>query len=248
MDALSISAASGMKARIESLEMLANNLANQASPGYKTDREFYSLYIAPEALESLDASVAPTPPTVPVIERHWTDFAQGALTATGNPLHVALSGRGFFRVAGTEGNLYTRNGSFRLSPAGRLETHDGFPVLSRDGREINLNPSRAVDISQTGELRQDGALIAQLGVVEINQPSALVKQAGTYFQFQDSTAGTKPAEASIHQGHLEQSNQSPAEGAVRLIAVMRQFEALTKAIQIGGEMNRRADEVARLAS
>ena len=70
MDALLTAAASGMKARLESLDMLANNLANQNSPGYKVDREFYSLYIAPEALADLDASVLPTPPTVPLVERH----------------------------------------------------------------------------------------------------------------------------------------------------------------------------------
>jgi flagellar basal body rod protein FlgG len=224
--------------------MLANNLANQASPGYKTDREFYSLYIAPEALDSLDASVTPTPPTVPVIERHWTDFSQGPVVSTGNPLNVALSGRGFFTVSGPDGNLYTRNGSFRLSTAGRLETHDGLAVLSDAGRPIVLNPSRAVEISATGELRQDGAPIARLGVVEVSQPEGLSKQAGTYFKI-DTPGGTRPASATVHQGHLEQSNQSPAEGAVRLISVLRQFEALTKAIQIGGEMNRRADDIAR---
>ena len=75
MDALTTAAASGMKARMESLEMLANNLANQASAGYKSDREFYSLYISPEAVAQADATVV-APPVVPVIERHWTEIGR----------------------------------------------------------------------------------------------------------------------------------------------------------------------------
>ena len=131
MDALSVAAASGIRARMESLEMLANNIANQSAPGYKSDREFYSLYLAPEALEASRGGTALMPPMLPVIERHWTDLSQGALTSTGSPLDVALSGSGFFVVTGPSGPLYTRNGNFRLSPQGDLETQEGYPVLDQ---------------------------------------------------------------------------------------------------------------------
>jgi len=76
--------------------MLANNLANAATAGYKSDREFYSLYVAPEALEPALAGFSAAPATLPVIQSHWTDFNQGTLTPTGNPLDLALSGKGFF--------------------------------------------------------------------------------------------------------------------------------------------------------
>src|SRR6185312_9331939 len=71
MDALTGAAASGLRARMESLDMLANNLANTETGGYKIDREFYSLYVAPEA------AGADAPTTMPVIEKAWTDFSQG---------------------------------------------------------------------------------------------------------------------------------------------------------------------------
>jgi flagellar basal body rod protein FlgG len=248
MDALLIAAASGMKARMESLEMLANNLANQASPGYKTDRESYSLYVAPEALAGTGADVIPLAVTAPVIERHWTDFSQGSLTATSNPFDIALSGRGFFTVQGESGPLYTRNGHFRLSPAGRLETQDGFAVLDSENRPIMLNRAFDIEITPTGLIRQQGQPVAQLGLVDFADTEPLAKHAGTYFLWTGDAGASTPARAATLQGRLEGANQSPAEGAVRLITILRQFEMLQRAIQIGSEMNRRADEVARVAS
>src|SRR6476620_7268767 len=103
MDRLSAMAASGLRSRMESLDLLANNIANASTSGFKADREFYNLYMAAEQ-EGGDSA----PSVQPVIEKHWTDFSQGALTATANPLDVALSGPGFFGVAGPSGAMYTR--------------------------------------------------------------------------------------------------------------------------------------------
>src|SRR5947208_8328714 len=101
MDALTGAAASGLRARMESLDMLANNLANAETGGYKTDREFYNLYVAPEA------AAGESPTTMPLVERPWTDFSQGTIRQTGNSLDFALSGKGFFAVDGPTGPLYT---------------------------------------------------------------------------------------------------------------------------------------------
>src|SRR6516225_2833133 len=101
MDPMTAIAASGLRARMESLDLLANNVANASTGGFKADREFYSLYAAPES-----APVDPDPATtMPVIESHWTDHAQGVLQPTGNALDVALSGKGFFTVNGPTGPL-----------------------------------------------------------------------------------------------------------------------------------------------
>ncbi|SPE36363.1 hypothetical protein SBA3_2410013 [Candidatus Sulfopaludibacter sp. SbA3] len=75
MDPLTATAASGMRARMESLDLLANNLANTETGGYKTDREFYNLYSSPEAAVQEGEDQA----TMPVIEKNWTDFAQGVV-------------------------------------------------------------------------------------------------------------------------------------------------------------------------
>jgi flagellar hook-basal body protein len=133
MDPMTALAASGLRARMESLDLLANNIANAGTGGYKADREFYSLYTAPEAAgdDPLQA--------MPLIESHWTDHAQGALHATGNPLDVALDGKGFFAVNGPGGPLYTRNGNFRLAPDGRLTTQEGYPVRATGGAPLVLD-------------------------------------------------------------------------------------------------------------
>src|SRR5947209_4068051 len=122
MDPLTATAASGLRARMESLDLLANNVANASTGGYKADREFYSLYVAPEAQDNNPLS------TMPVIERPWIDLSQGVVQSTGNALDVALTGKGFFSIQGPGGPLYTRNGNFRMASDGKLVTSDGYAV------------------------------------------------------------------------------------------------------------------------
>jgi flagellar basal-body rod protein FlgF len=245
MDPLLISAASGMKARMESLDMLANNIANGSTGGYKADREFYSLYMAPEA-----AGSAPSAGTLPVIEKPWTDFSQGELRSTGNPLDLALAGKGFFVVQGPAGPLYTRDGSFRLSPAGVLVAADGLPVRDAGGGTIALSASAAspIEITRDGEVRQDGRVAGQIELVDFADPAALEKQGHSYFRLADpNTRPGAPSTVEVNQGKLENSNVSSTEAAVRLVTVMRQFEMLQKVATLDSDMNRKAvEEVARV--
>jgi flagellar basal-body rod protein FlgF len=238
MDPLTAVAASGLRSRMESLDLLANNLANSASPGFKSDREFYGVYRAAES---------DSDSTMPLVERHWTDFSQGVLEPTGSPLDVALSGKGFFAVQGPAGPLYTRNGNFRVSSAGQLVTTEGYSVRAQGGTTLTLASGRAVEISADGSVRQDGRLIGQLEVVDFTSTAGLAKQGKSYFRNFDMQSAPAPAAATVEQGKLEGANVGSAESAVRLVHVMRQFEMLQRAVGMGGEMNRRAiEEVARV--
>jgi flagellar basal body rod protein FlgG len=243
MDTLSITAASGLRSRLESLDLLANNLANAATAGYKKDAESYSLYLSPAALDD-GAGEDPATSTLPVIERRWSDFSQGVLESTGNPLDLALSGEGFFVVQGSQGALYTRNGHFVLTARGELTTADGYAVRLSDGTTPQLDPSRPVRIADDGTISQDGVDLGQLAVVRFATPQGLQKVAGTYY----STGQTPLAAAgtSIVQGRVEGSNVSAPESSERLLDVMRQFEMLTKVVQMNADMHKKAtDEVAR---
>jgi flagellar basal-body rod protein FlgF len=242
MDPLTAIAASGLRSRMESLEMLANNVANASTGGFKSDREFYSLYVAPEAASN-------QPPSMPLIERPWTDFSQGVLTATSNPLDVALSGRGFFVVNSPSGPLYTRNGNFSLSKDGRLVTADGYPVRAEGGGNVSLASSGWVEISADGTVRQDNNVAGRLEIRDFPAGS-LVKRGNNYFRPADQAVEpATPATVSVVQGQLEASNAGSAEAAVRLINVMRQFEMLQKAVSLGLEMNQRAiQDVAKVGS
>ncbi len=241
MDQLTINAASGLRARLEAIEMLANNLANASAAGYKVDRESYSLYASPEA----DGVVS----QLPVVETQWTDFAQGTLTPTGNWSDLALSGGGFFVVQAPGGPLKTRNGAFRLSCDVRLEPSQGYAVRGEGGAAITVDPAYPVEITLEGAVLQQGREVGRLELAEISPPTALIKQDGLYFRLNQQGGVVRPAAAQVHQGVLESSNVVAPESAVRMISLMRQFEMLQRAIALGAEMNRRGvEEVARVNS
>ena len=244
MDALTSAAASGLRARMESLDMLANNLANADTGGYKTDREFYSLYAPPESMGENDVL------TMPLIERQWTDFSQGAIRPTGNPLDFALSGKGFFRVEGPNGPLYTRQGAFRFSPAGVLVTSEGYPVKLAGGGSLTAPSGAPLEVAPDGTVMQQGQPLGRLDVVSVDHPAGLAKQGNNYFRVADDAAAVPAASGvEVQQGKLESSNVGTAESAVRLVGVMRQFEMLHKAMSIGAEMNKKAvEEVARVGA
>jgi flagellar basal-body rod protein FlgF len=248
MDQLLISAASGMKARMESLDMLANNIANSATVGFKSDREFFNLYVSQEALDGSADGLSPDPATLPVIEKHWTDFGQGALLSTGNPLDLAIAGNGFFVIEGPNGPLYTRNGNFRLSKEGRIIAQDGQPVrvLTQDGKPLVLDPTAAVDVDAKGEIHQSGQTVGTLAMVDAGG-SRLAKLGSTYFKL-DEPNPPAATEAEVHQGSLESANVPVGEAAVRLVTVMRQFEMLSKALSIGSDMDRATDDIAKVGS
>jgi flagellar basal body rod protein FlgG len=187
---------------------------------------------------------------MPVIERSWTDFSQGVIRSTGNPLDFALSGKGFFSVDGPIGPLYTRQGAFRMSPAGMLVTSEGYPVRLAGGGQLQTTSSAPLEVSVNGDVSQQGQPLGKLAVVNFPDPAAISKQGNSYFRPADPA--NAPAAASgveVQQGKIEGSNVGTAESAVRLVGVMRQFEMLHKAISIGAEMNKKAvEEVARVGS
>jgi flagellar basal-body rod protein FlgF len=244
MDSISISAASGMRARMESLELLANNLANVETGGYKADREFYSLYT------SLDATADPQTgeaATLPVIEKRWTDFAQGDFHATGNQLDFAIDGEGLFSVATPRGVRYTRNGNFKIGTGGALTTADGSAVRALGGGQILLQAGVPIEVLPDGSVQQGGVVSGQMELVSFD-PGAFSKE-GTNYYAAAAGAKSKPSSGSVVQGKLESSNVGAAESAVRLVAIMRQFEMLQKAMSIGNDLNKEAiQEVARVAT
>jgi len=246
MDNLSIAAVSGLRSRMQSLDLLANNLANSATSGYKIDREFYGLYSSEDSQNSVDGGSGATLPT---IEKQWTDFSPGVLETTGNPLDLAISGKGFFGLNAPGGTVYTRNGSFKVLPSGELGTGDGMPLRAAGGSTIRVTSNKPVTISTDGVVHQDGLSIGQIEVVTFKSNEPLRKTTSTAFQNTDP-AGNPPAPAAnieIQQGKIEGSNVPVSEAAMRLVGVMRQFEMLQKAIGVSTDMDTKSiSEVARV--
>jgi flagellar basal-body rod protein FlgF len=247
MDNLSIAAVSGLQSRMVSLDMLANNLANSATGGYKSDSEYYSLYASEDSQNAVDGGIGTT---LPVVERQWTDFSPGILQLTGNPLDVALPGKGFFAVNGPNGTLYTRNGSLQVLASGELGSSDGYPVQSAGGGTIHVAPAKSITIAPDGSVQQDGQTVGQIGVVDFKSTDSLKKVGNTNFQNTDPSAVPQPmANPGVQQGKMEGSNVGVAGGAMRLVSIMRQFEMLQKAIGISSDMDTKAiQEVARVSA
>jgi flagellar basal-body rod protein FlgF len=239
MDPIAVSAAAGMRARMESLDLLANNLANASTNGFKNDSEFYTLF---------SSEAASSGARLPMIKNQWTDFSQGLVQPTNEPLDFALSGRGFFAVQGPSGPLYTRNGNFRLSRAGVLENSEGYAVRAVDGKPLQSQSPEPFDVSADGTVRQGGQVVGQIELVDFSDSAVLVKQGNNYFRNADPKIKARPAlSVEVQQGRIENSNVSTADSAVRLVTVMRQFEMLQKAVTLAGEMDRKSvEEVARV--
>lgn len=227
---------------MESLDMLANNIANTETGGYKTDREFYSLYTSSEA-------TGDDPATLPVIERNYTDYSQGSMRPTSNPLDFGIQGKGFFAVDSPAGVAYTRNGSFHLTQAGTLVNADEYTVRSTSGQPIKLDPSLPVDVAADGTISQSGQTGGKFAVLDFANQADLVKQGNTLFRPADVKIAPTATSAQVQQGRLESSNVGNSESVVRLVSVLRQFDMLQKAVHIGQTMNLKAiDEVAKISA
>lgn len=233
-----------MRARVESLEALGNNLANVTTNGFKADREFYRVFVGEYA--------RPDPRTgdsnlMPVAEATAIDFRQGPLQTTGSPLDVALSGPGFLAVTAPNGaELLTRAGSFELGPEGRLQTPEGYAVQGEGGEELLLPREGTIEIAENGEIRVGGVSVGRLRVVEVESNVGLRKAGANLF----TAKGQRLKEATatvVRQGSLEGANVSPPEAAVRLVQATRHFETLRRAATlIGDEMD--GEAVGRLGS
>jgi len=238
MDQSLLTVAAGMKAQVETLELLGNNIANAATTGYKRDNEFHRLFMTARAQGAYPDG---EPAVMPVVEGSRIDYAQGSLYTTDSPLDVALMGPGFLTVQAGAGQFYTRNGHLTRSAEGLLHTPEGHAVLDVQGREIILPIGARVDITTEGVLAVDDVRVAQLGIVEFDGQPPLSKAGATYFQ---SAPGAEPrpaAATAIEQGKLESSNVNAPLSAVRLMLATRNFQMLRQAATlIGDEMNGRA--------
>jgi flagellar basal-body rod protein FlgF len=246
MDALTIAAASGIRTRMQSLDLLANNLANATTAGFKRDQEFYGLFSSEDATGGENGPAA----AMPVIQRQWTDFSAGDLQVTGNPLNVAISGSGFFVVNGPKGSLYTRNGNLQVLPSHELATADGYPLRNTNGGTIPVSPGKPIEIAPDGTVKQSDQTLGRLAVVSFKSTDSLTKMGSTCFEDGDPRNPPAPAtNVEVQQGKIEGSNVPVAEAAMRLVGVMRQFEMLQKAIGISNEMDTKSiQEVARVGS
>lgn len=220
-------------------QLLANNLANASTTGFKRD----------DLLRPAPAPWGPVPTAVgwwpaaglPPAPEAWTDFSQGALRETGRELDLALEGPGFFVIDTPAGPRYTRAGAFVLTRDGQLSTPEGFPVLGEAG-PLTLRSPRPV-VTGEGEVREGNAGVGRLRIVEFPPETRLRKVGGNLFAPDPEGVTPLPARAvRVAQGVLEAANVNPVEEMVGLISVLRAWEAYQRALQAMDETAREATE------
>ncbi|HEX4998914.1 MAG TPA: flagellar basal-body rod protein FlgF [Terriglobia bacterium] len=228
MDSGLYTAYSGLKATASALDVVANNLANVNTTGFKSDETFLRIYnkaVADPKAGPLDGALNDST----LVRGSVSNFNPGVMKTTGNPLDVAIDGDGFLAVEGPGGVYYTRNGNLHTNANGQLVTVEGYTVLGAGGA-IQVPPGR-ISISQAGEIQVDGAVVDTLRVVDFRDKRSLQKVGNSLFR-NNGAEGVEleGAEKHIHQGALEQSNVNPVKEMMLMIDIMRQFESLQKTI------------------
>lgn len=228
MDSGYYAACAGLAAQTQALELVANNLANLGTAGYRgQEATFRSLLSgnATVAWNPLNAAVN----NFGVLGGSRVDQTSGSLVATGNPLDLAIAGKGFFVVQSAGGVLYTRNGSFHRTAAGQLVTAEGEAVLGAQG-PITI-PNGAAAVSADGTVSLDGAVVDTLRLAEFS-PHTSLQAVGNSLYAAPSGSALAAASSSIRQGMLESSNVSPVEATVQLITVQRNAEMMQRALTL----------------
>lgn len=227
MDSGYYAACTGLRAQNQALELVANNLANVSTIGYRGQSAAFQSLLAGEPAPMNEINHAIN--NFNILDRTTVDLTSGTLQRTGNPLDVAMEGSAFFVVQTAAGNLYTRAGNFQLSAAGKLVTASGDAVLGSQG-PITL-PAGDVAISGDGTVSVDGAVVDQLRIVRFPPEAALTSVGGSYYSA--GTASPLPASASrVRQGMIEDSNVNAMKAVVQLITVQRQAEMLQRALSL----------------
>jgi flagellar basal-body rod protein FlgG len=228
-------AAAGAMVQQMRLEVLANNIANINTSGFKGERTIFRINestAAPEEGQPTEG-IQPLSPYAPPFETR-VDFSQGALRETGNPLDMAINGKGFFAVQTPEGVQYTRQGSFSINEEGLLVTPDGFPVLG-EGGEITLEAGK-VEIDLEGGIYVNGDAVGRLQITDVNDPNTLQKTGNGRFLATDQTVlAERPEDTTLSQGYLETANVNPIMAMTEMIETSRAFEAYQKVIQTADE-------------
>lgn len=247
MDRLIYSALSGMRSSMEQQRVLASNMANANTPGFR--RELMDsrpiTVAAPDGLETRAMQQALV---------RGADMSEGELTLTGRDLDIAVEGDALITVQSAEGEeAYTRRGDLSINGAGLLVTGGGFPVIGQAG-PITIPPGGMITISQDGTVLATNpatpdAPPLEAGRIKLASPAGSDIAKGLDGLFRVRGGGVLPVdeEATVKPGHLEQSNVRMSEILVEMIDQQRLFEMRTKLVATARELDESGASLMRLS-
>ncbi|RJP65555.1 MAG: flagellar hook basal-body protein [Ignavibacteriales bacterium] len=224
-----------MQTQQKDMEIIANNLANINSTGYKREEPFTE-FLKREEFSGF---------------KQITDFREGALITTGNPYDFSLSGTGFFVIQTDEGNELTRNGKFKLSEEGYLVNDKGNKVLGQKGpislSELLFDPSKSIRVSTNGEIKVGDKILDKILIGKIESQENLLRNNDQSFIYEKGDFGhAKENEYEISQGYIEESNVNPIIEMMAMIELNRSFESSQKLMQNFDQHLGRVNEIGKI--
>ena len=229
--------AEGAQVQSRRLDVIANNIANVDTVGFKRDLAVIQSRYA-EAVEKGIASPGGTTINDGGVQfrQTVTDFSTGPLKKTGNPADAALQGDGFFVVQKGQERLLTRAGNFRLTANGNLVTQQGYPVLGEGNSPITLNPTGGPwEIDSSGNVSQRDTR-QELQIVKPASLGDLVKSGENLFRPLGNVRPVAPNERAVSGGYLEMSDVQPTTEMTTMIETSRILEANVNVMKTHNEM------------
>lgn len=247
------SAATGMQAEETKIDVVSNNLANASTTGFKKVQANFEDLLS-ETLRTPSASEsgsAGSPLGLQVglgtqLSSTSSNMLQGAMNNTNNPLDLAITGTGYFKVQQPNGDYaYTRAGSFQLNAQGQVVNPNGLPLepamtIPPQTTQINISAQGLVTATVAG--RAEPQQVGQIEIVTFTNPGGLMAMGGTLFQESPSSGSpvtVKPGDqgsGQISQGYLEGSNVSAVDEMIDMIAAQRGYEMNSKIIETADDM------------
>lgn len=247
----------GMIHQQNRMDILANNMANSATVGFKkegaTAQAFHDV-LAYKIKDTSQGGYANRIGTMNLgvkIGETYTDHSQGAFKITDQTYDLAISGSGFFACeytnkSGETSVKYTRDGNFHLSSDGTLMTKDGDYVLDKNGRHIRLDPNAKTSIDQAGTIFQENGPVTTIQLADFTDYNYL-EHFGENYYVPVEGATTKVTDAKMFEGYLEQSNVTVVNEMVELITTSRNYESNQKVIQtIDGTLEVAANQLGKV--
>jgi flagellar basal-body rod protein FlgF len=218
------------------MDVVANNIANINTTGFKGEQILFEEYLMPVAKDR-DFAWPDQPLSYTQDWATMHDLSGGAMVQTGNPLDVALQGEGFLTVMTPDGERWTKAGSLQINSDGTLVNLDGYPVLA-DGGEIQFDPEETgITIASDGTIATAAGTKGRLQIVEFANPQELTREGDNLF------AGGTPLPATqtrVEQGFIERSNVSGVSEMTEMIRVSRSYQSLASLMQRQDEIRRSA--------
>ncbi len=241
------SSGSGMQPRLMRLDVIANNVANADTTGYKKDSVFVQIMKDAGVAQSTGAGEL-----AGLDVKEFTDFGEGSLRPTNGPLDVAIQGEGFFVLDTPDGTRYTRNGNFRIADNGDVVNSSSDHLMGTGGKitipSAEKMQQNDLTITKGGEIFMGQTMLGKIRLVTFSDMQKLMKTAGTMFKSEESPKDVSVSDekTTVRQGYLEESNVEALTEMVQLVELSRGFETDQRTMRYQDSTLEKAMEVGRV--